>query len=82
MNEEEQSLGEEEEEEDEVASVCFLRKQVQVLRRLLDETERALTAKRAKQEDMCLHSKKMLVSCGPRDNGAFDYQCVTCGAFL
>ena len=80
MNEEEQSLGEEEEED--VASVCFLRKQVQVLRRLLEATERALTAKRAKQEDMCLHSKKMLVSCGPRDNGAFDYQCVTCGAFL
>ena len=80
MDEEEQSLVEEE--GDEAASVCFLRKQVQVLRRLLEATERALTAKRAKQEDMCLHSKKMLVSCGPRDNGAFDYQCVTCGAFL
>ena len=77
MNEEEQSLGEEE-----VASVCSLRKQVQVLRRLLEATETAVTTKRAKQEDMCLHSKKVLVSCGPRDNGAFDYQCVTCGAFL
>ena len=77
MDEEEQSLAEEE-----VASVYSLRKQVQMLRRLLDESETALAAKRAKQQDKCLHSKKTLVSCGPRDNGMFDYQCMLCGTFL
>ena len=77
MDEEEQSLVEEE-----VASVRSLRRQVQVLRRLLEAAETAVAAKRVKQEARCLHSKKVLVSCGPRDNGAFDYQCVTCGAFL
>ena len=77
MEEEEQSLAEEE-----VASIYSLRKQVQMLRRLLDESETALAAKRAKKEDRCLHSKKVLVTCGPRDNGMFDYQCMRCGAFL
>ena len=77
MDEERQSLGEEE-----VASVCSLRKQVQVLRRLLEATEAAVAAKRAKQEDRCLHSKKALETCGPRDNGMFDYQCMLCGTFL
>ena len=77
MDEEEQSLAEEE-----VASICSLRKQVHLLRRLLDESETALAAKRAKQQDKCLHSKKTLVSCGPRDNGMFDYQCMLCGTFL
>ena len=77
MDVEQQSLVEEE-----VASVSSLRKQVQTLRRLLKESESALAAKRAKQQDKCLHSKKVLVSCGPRDNGMFDYQCMRCGAFL
>ena len=77
MDEEEQSLAEEE-----VASIYSLRKQVQMLRRLLDESETALAAKRAKKEDRCLHSKKLLVTCGPRDNGMFDYQCMHCGEFL
>ena len=77
MDDEEQSLAEEE-----VASVGSLRKQVQMLRRLLQESESALAAKRAKKEDRCLHSKKVLVTCGPRDNGMFDYQCMRCGAFL
>ena len=74
---EEESLAEEE-----VASIYSLRKQVQMLRRLLDESETALAAKRAKQQDKCLHSKKVLVICGPRDNGMFDYQCMHCGTFL
>ena len=77
MDEEEQSLAEEE-----VASIYSLRKQVQMLRRLLDESETALAAKRAKQQDKCMHSKKVLVHCGPRDNGMFDYQCMHCGTFL
>ena len=77
MDDEEQSLAEEE-----LASVCSLQKQVQMLRRLLQESESALAAKRAKKEDRCLHSKKVLVTCGPRDNGMFDYQCMRCGAFL
>ena len=74
MDVEQQSLVEEE-----VASVSSLRKQVQTLRRLLKESESALAAKRAKR---CLHSKKVLATCGPRDNGMFDYQCMHCGAFL
>ena len=77
MDEEEQSPVREE-----VASVYALRKQVQVLRRLLEATETAVAAKRAKQDDRCLHSKKVLVSCGPRDNGVLDYQCETCGALV
>ena len=77
MDVEQQSLVEEE-----VASVSSLRKQVQTLRRLLKESESALAAKRPKKEDRCLHSKKVLVTCGPRDNGMFDYQCMRCGAFL
>ena len=63
-------------------SVCFLRKQVKVLRRLLEESEAARAGKRTKQEDRCSHSKKVLVNCGPRDNGMFDYQCMRCGEFL
>ena len=77
MDVEEQSLVEEE-----VASVSSLRKQVQMLRRLLKESESALAAKPLKKEDRCLHSKKVLVTCGPRDNGQWDYQCMHCGAFL
>ena len=68
--------------DDEVASVASLQKQVQMLRVRLEESEAALSAKRAKKEDRCLHSKKVLVTCGPRDNGMFDYQCMRCGAFL
>ena len=77
MDHEEKSLAEEE-----VASICSLRKQVQMLRRLLKESESALAAKRPKKEDKCLLSKKVLVTCGPRDNGQWDYQCMHCGAFL
>ena len=67
--------------EEEVASVC-LRKHIQALRRLLEESETVLSVKRAKKENRCLHPKKMLVSCGPRDNNTFDYQCMHCGEFL
>ena len=73
MDEEAQSLAEED-----VASAC-LKKQIQALRRLLEESETALSAKRANK---CSHSKKVLVNCGPRDNGMFDYQCMRGGEFL
>ena len=76
MDEEAQSLAEED-----VASAC-LKKQIHALRRLLEESETALSAKRAKKENRCLHPKRMLVSCGPRDNNTFDYQCMLCGTFL
>ena len=76
MDEEEQSFVEED-----ATSAC-LKKQVQMLRRMLEDSETALAVKRARKEDRCLHSKKMLVSCGPRDNGMFDYQCMRCGEFL
>ena len=77
MDEEAQSLAEED-----VASAC-LKKQIQALRRLLEESETALSAKRAKKENRsCLHPKKVLVTCGPRDNGQWDYQCMHCGEFL
>ena len=66
---------------EDVACAC-LHKQARALRRLLDESETALSAKRAKREDKCLHPRRMLVSCGPRDNGQFDYQCMSCGVFL
>ena len=68
--------------EEEIASFWSLQEQVKVLRHLLEESEAALSAKRPKKENRCLHSKKMLVSCGPRDNGMFDYQCMRCGEFL
>ena len=77
MDDEGQSLAEEE-----VASICSLQKQVKVLRRLLEDSETALSVKRTKKENRCLHPKRMLVSCGPRDNNTFDYQCMHCGAFL
>ena len=76
MDEEAQSLAEED-----VASAC-LKKQIQALRRLLEESETVLSVKRAKKENRCLHPEKMLVSCGPRDNNTFDYQCMHCGEFL
>ena len=67
---------------EDVASVCSLQKQVKVLRCLLEESEAVRAGKRTKQEDKCSHSKKVLVNCGPRDNGMFDYQCLRCGEFL
>ena len=76
MDEEAQNLAEED-----AASAC-LKKQIQALRRLLEESETALSAKRAKKENRCLHPKKVLVTCGPRDNGQWDYQCMHCGEFL
>ena len=68
--------------EEDMAYVCSLQNQVNVLRRLLEESEAVRAGKRTKQEDKCSHSKKVLVNRGPRDNGMFDYQCMRCGEFL